>query len=302
MNKIKIFLETHSKSPISDLQFLGEGCFSRAYSYIQEGQAFVLRLNEGKSDFIKDALIYDCLKNPAAPVPQVLKMGTFDELYFYCITERLPGITYNDLSLEEKEAVLPAIFDALEAIHHLDISHTTGFGLIDENGNGQFPSWPAALLNLENHKIPYDFESLYGRPYFDRLVFDQYLDMLQNLASCLPEKRFFVHGDFGFDNILIQEGRVTGVIDWGEARIGDPAYDVAWLDYWSDDIPLAERLLSLCAQRSIYPDKIYERLLACSLHIGLGSLLFSTHFDNEKDYHDAGRRLHRAVDRFQKNN
>ncbi|OIU73044.1 phosphotransferase family protein [Rossellomorea aquimaris] len=36
-----------------------------------------------------------------------------------------------------------------------------------------------------------------------------------------------VHGDFGCSNILWDKGRVSGIIDFGGAGIGDPAYDVA---------------------------------------------------------------------------
>jgi hypothetical protein len=36
-----------------------------------------------------------------------------------------------------------------------------------------------------------------------------------------------LHGDFEPDHILVATGRVV-VVDWGEACIGDPAYDVGW--------------------------------------------------------------------------
>jgi aminoglycoside phosphotransferase (APT) family kinase protein len=35
------------------------------------------------------------------------------------------------------------------------------------------------------------------------------------------------HGDLHPLNVLMNDGRVSGVIDWADARIGDPAYDVA---------------------------------------------------------------------------
>jgi len=36
-----------------------------------------------------------------------------------------------------------------------------------------------------------------------------------------------IHSDFWFGNTIWQEGRLTGIIDWDGARIGDPARDVA---------------------------------------------------------------------------
>ena len=37
------------------------------------------------------------------------------------------------------------------------------------------------------------------------------------------------HSDLGSPHLLVREGRLAGVIDWGDARIGDPAIDYAWL-------------------------------------------------------------------------
>ena len=38
-----------------------------------------------------------------------------------------------------------------------------------------------------------------------------------------------VHGDLGPEHLLCRSGRLVGVIDWGDARVGDPALDYAWL-------------------------------------------------------------------------
>ena len=40
-----------------------------------------------------------------------------------------------------------------------------------------------------------------------------------------------LHGDLGPEHLLAKAGRLSGVIDWGDARIGDPALDLAWLLY-----------------------------------------------------------------------
>ena len=41
--------------------------------------------------------------------------------------------------------------------------------------------------------------------------------------------RRLIHGDLGGDHILIRKGKVTGVIDWGDAEVGDPAADFGGL-------------------------------------------------------------------------
>ena len=39
--------------------------------------------------------------------------------------------------------------------------------------------------------------------------------------------RCFVHGDFGPHNLLFQDGRISGLIDFDNACVGDPAMDFA---------------------------------------------------------------------------
>jgi aminoglycoside phosphotransferase (APT) family kinase protein len=38
-----------------------------------------------------------------------------------------------------------------------------------------------------------------------------------------------VHADLGPEHLLVCDGRLAGVIDWADARLGDPALDYAWL-------------------------------------------------------------------------
>ena len=38
-----------------------------------------------------------------------------------------------------------------------------------------------------------------------------------------------VHADLGPEHLLVRDGRLAGVIDWADARVGDPALDYAWL-------------------------------------------------------------------------
>lgn len=38
-----------------------------------------------------------------------------------------------------------------------------------------------------------------------------------------------LHADLGPEHLLCADGRLAGVIDWGDTRIGDPALDLAWL-------------------------------------------------------------------------
>ena len=47
-----------------------------------------------------------------------------------------------------------------------------------------------------------------------------------------PDPRL-VHGDLGPEHIRVVDDVVTGVIDWGDCGVGDPALDLAWTRYGS---------------------------------------------------------------------
>jgi aminoglycoside phosphotransferase (APT) family kinase protein len=72
---------------------------------------------------------------------------------------------------------------------------------------------------------------------FERLVFpvvdsdrrvetQRLFDEVETLVGFTPS---LIHADLGPEHLLVRDGRLTGVIDWGDMRVGDPALDYAWL-------------------------------------------------------------------------
>lgn len=52
-----------------------------------------------------------------------------------------------------------------------------------------------------------------------------------------PQRISLVHGDYRTENFLFEDGRVTAVLDWEMAHLGDPVEDLSWwlLDNWRYD-------------------------------------------------------------------
>ncbi len=42
-----------------------------------------------------------------------------------------------------------------------------------------------------------------------------------------PVPEVLIHGDYTIDNVLVDAGRIIGVIDWSGGDVGDPRYDLA---------------------------------------------------------------------------
>lgn len=52
--------------------------------------------------------------------------------------------------------------------------------------------------------------------------------LARNIPDCDEPPRL-LHGDYGLHNVLIENGRVSCILDWEGASIGDPADELAWL-------------------------------------------------------------------------
>jgi len=61
----------------------------------------------------------------------------------------------------------------------------------------------------------------------DRLV-DCIFDWLEQRAPRSFTRRALLHGDFGFHNLLIHDGQITGLLDWEFCHVGDVAEDLAY--------------------------------------------------------------------------
>ena len=57
------------------------------------------------------------------------------------------------------------------------------------------------------------------------LIVEAIAPVAERIAS---DRRTLTHADFWSGNTLWEHGRLTGIVDWSGARIGDPAQDVAY--------------------------------------------------------------------------
>jgi aminoglycoside phosphotransferase (APT) family kinase protein len=53
--------------------------------------------------------------------------------------------------------------------------------------------------------------------------------LLADVETLTGFRPALTHSDLGPGHLLVRDGKLAGVIDWGDARIGDPALDYAWL-------------------------------------------------------------------------
>lgn len=278
------FLQANFHNKVAEVCFIGSGMFSHAYSFTVEQQAFVLRVNAYEEDFKKDAFAYQHFCAPMLPIPKVVQIGWFDDKRYFAITESCEGTTINQMDEVDVRKLVPKLFETLRAIHSVDVSGYPGWGLMDADGSGQFASWQEYLLSLYNQKFAYEYSELAQHTFLEKEVYEVFLAAMKQLLPYCPLEKYLVHGDFGFDNVMSDAHKVTGVLDWAESRLGDFVYDIAYLNFWSEHIPYGALWSKYAASVGYDMSHFEERLRCYMLNIGLSGLAIAAIKEDEADY------------------
>ena len=269
-NDIQTFLSNKLNSNIK-LSPVIEGMDSQVYSYAFDGKDYIIRINPNLEGFRKDEYAYKHFNSDIIPIPKIVEYGKYNDTHYYCISEKVKGITYEDSPENVIIKLLPDITKIKQAINNIDISNTSGYGVFDSqtknapyNTNKEYTS--SVLKN--------DFEKIKTFDFIDSELLDSALKTFQELLEFIPETRALLHGDFGNNNIIVaeDESKFSAVIDWDCAAYGDPLETVAGAYFWSNWLLCADKVWHYW--KEIYQNTPhFNEIIACySLKDGLAEL------------------------------
>jgi aminoglycoside phosphotransferase (APT) family kinase protein len=148
------------------------------------------------------------------PVPAVVAHGAGDEVLgpSWTIARALPGSTdpgriLADQDLPDARLLIDDLAGALSAIHQMP-ADLAGVPAVED---------PLALLREWHDRL--------GEPH---PAFELAFRALDSQRPP-PTRTTLVHGDFRMGNLMVDSGRLTGVLDWELAHVGDPIEDLGWL-------------------------------------------------------------------------
>lgn len=281
------FLAQRFGDAVTDVEPIGHGEWSKAFAFRRSTAAYVIRFSEIDEDFAKDERATR-LEHAGLPIPKMVERGRALEGH-YAITERAPGGYLDDLDENQMRRVLPSLFAGLDAMRVVDVSSTTGYGLWGADGHGRHPSWNAALLAIAED-LP--GTRTHGAVPERMRAFEAGLKTLESLVVSCPESRHLVHSDLLHFNVLVDEGRVSAVLDWGSSLYGDFLYDIAWFAFWAPWFPawngidfVRESATRYAANNADVPG-FAERLRCYQVHIGLDGQAYNA-FRGRWDHVDA---------------
>src|SRR3984957_13565088 len=183
-------------------------------------------------DMSREFRALSALAGTRVPVAPLVAACTDDEVIgapFY-VMEYVPGVVLRtrddtkDLTEQQAAQLSRCLADMLAAIHAVDVAEV-GLG---DLGRG------AGYLRrqLARWQRQWELSATREMPGYDNLV--------QRLTAALPEEgqTTLVHGDYRLDNALVTldpEPRITAVVDWEMATLGDPLADLGLtLVYWTE--------------------------------------------------------------------
>ena len=167
--------------------------------------------------------------DPEIAAPRVLAEGRLyddaDTPWPYLITTRMAGVPWCDAELptEQKLAVAADLGEQVRRVHALRPSRLVA----TEDGSAMHVAAAAAQSSLPPHLVAQTDEYLYRLEPFDRV---------------------FVHGDLCDMHAFVENGRLTGIIDWGDAMVTDRHYELIQLyrDMFGCDKALLRVFLDAC--------------------------------------------------------
>jgi hygromycin-B 4-O-kinase len=248
----------------SSVDRLVEGLESQAFRFDVSEGAFVIRINPSLRGFEKDLWASSALGGHV-PVPRVVTVGAPDDGLAYCISEWAPGTTLEHLPTAEVEGLTHEVANVWRAIAGTDVSSIDGFGDFGPAGDAPARSWREVLT-----RTLVDARRELRRARVSRLPDPtRAIDAYERLLDRCPEERGLIHGDFGSNNVLAESGRITAVLDWDLAMVGDPLYDVANCYFWASHLACMQVQASYF-ERTLSQLPAYDERIACyALRIGL---------------------------------
>ncbi len=164
----------------------------------------------------------------STPIPHFDYIGHGDANYPYMFVgyRKLSGITLEDESItpEQLAALAPALATFLSELHSFPVTQAVQAGVQEHTPAQWQERYQERYMDLQERVLPLLDVELRAKS--DRLWKD-FLDD-QTLFTFQP---VLIHCDLACEHILCdpKHGVLTGVIDWGDATIGDPALDFVGL-------------------------------------------------------------------------
>ncbi len=274
---VEQLLSQHYGEDIHQVEMLSGGNLSAVFAYTFRGANYVIHLSREKDAYLVEHYISDLLVTHGVPYPRKCGLGIFSDDLHYSISERMDGYVFNDLSQEQKRALLPEVAGLMYDIHQVPIQQTAGFGFVQADGSAAHADWESYVIDVfaedQTGTFWENWHELFDTTFLEKDVFDECYARLMHYVPYNAPHRYLVHNDFHAWNILTNGQSLVGVID-SNALYGDFLIDFAIAEdvvYQYDAVPTFKAFYE---ERGIELPDFEQRLSGARLYKGLDGLRF----------------------------
>jgi hygromycin-B 4-O-kinase len=292
-----------SDEPIRTLIPLKGGEWSAAYKFCLNGHSFVIRLSHTPENFYRDK-ISSQWSSSNLPIPQIFKIDRYQDQH-YAISPFFNGEAFEALSASDLEQAIPDFLSMMTALQSVNLNSVEGFGTLTPEGKGKFRSWAEALLDVNNDRpdsLIHGWKEILAETPKAQRKYDQFYKELINLVQYCPEQKNLIHSDLLYQNLLVYNHKISALIDWGCAMVGDPLYDIAIFAFFEPWYPaftqvnLIQRMQQSFLDQS--PDNhrnFNQRMAACQIHLTLGNIAYCALSEGKHDFYEHINRLEEVL-------
>ena len=258
---------------------------------LADGGRVVARASSvAKNRYAMERDVMDRARSAGVACPEVYAIETVDDLAVMLI-EHIPGSRLGES--RDGPQLVGQCGEILALIHGIDV---TGFGSLTDAGEGEGDALERWFIDDFEHAFrtatdagDNEIRAAVGRTW---VAFDSARPLLRAARCALA------HGDFSPTNILVDEGRVTAVLDWESAKAGPAAFDFGWWDWFEAafDVPFTcdELVTAYAMNRSVDLDELKQMRRLVVLRILIGQIAWTASRGQKPELKIALRRLKEA--------
>ena len=283
------FLKNSFDPNVQSINFLNGGEMSQAFSFLSKDRHLVIRFYKESMSFKKDKYAYDHFNSATVPIPQTIELGRVDDTLSFSITTMIKGKILDEWDTQTRHALLPLEIDVLDSLHHSKVEDDK-YGWWDDEGHAAYASWQENLYAKKEH-VDGDFFKTNKQHVREKEDIEIVFKKMTELIPKMPNLHYLIHADYGGNNLMSDGKKITGVLDFGNSSYGDFLYDVAWLDFWWNELDYKKEFYNYYAKKGVDLTDFEERILCYQLHMGLGILGFFIMSDQKDKYDYANKRI-----------
>jgi aminoglycoside phosphotransferase (APT) family kinase protein len=238
-----------------------------------QNQNLILRISQNTDErYAKERWAIEQSENAGVPVPKILSLTTLTTEQgplTFCLENQIEGTPLDHIPGLDNTTKEKIINEAGTLLYHIHSVPTKGYGIINAAGVGEFATIQESLTEWsKKSERLYQVAKNIG---LNSSLITKSLKILEDVAQGYTyTDSHLLHMDYSPKHFLVKDGTINGVIDFENAKAGDPLEEFARWDYYFDAEYPTQWLMDGYSDQSRFPTNSEQLIHAWRLHFGLG--------------------------------